>query len=205
MCCNPTRHAIPHEEYATEGTKWKRSGYWDRQPKGVMVDYGAEKMQGVLIIVKFIIKSLWTKIIWLWVLRNKQQPYPICLADQRTQKMLWDGGETRPCVSEWFKIGLDGATLGHHDIFFLFWTFILTLNVIWMFAWDNLWNVLSPLQNVIYKTAGFVGGVLRHPLTGQHSHSEVSYQDGQDAVKKCSHLSFSEQKATFPVFCTQPQ
>lgn len=73
-----------------------------------------------------------------------------CLDDHRTQTMPWDRRKQVLRASECFKIELDRATLGHHDISFIL-DFLLTLNTIWIFARDNSWNVLSPAWNFIYR------------------------------------------------------
>lgn len=168
-------------------------GRWDKLAES-SVDYcGVMKMQVAVIIVKFIINSLWTKMIGYE--GSEKTSHPICLADQRTRKVLRDSRNTGPRTSERFKIGVGRVTLGHHDIF-LFGTFILTLNIIWIFAWDdNMWDVLSPARSVIYKVAGFVGRVLRHPLNGERGHSkERDQHERSHPVMKRSQLPLPEQK-----------
>lgn len=144
----------------------------------------------VVVITVNIHCSLWATMIWLWGLRNKW--HRICPADWRSQKICEAEG-TWPHVPQCFKIGSDGATLGHHDIYFSLWTFFLTLNVIWIFARDNMWDVLSPVGNLIYKTDGFsCGWCLKTSSEGQHRHREVSSQDEADAGMKCSQVLLPE-------------
>lgn len=91
-------------------------GGWDKLAESP-VDYsGVMKMQVAVIIVKFIIVYEQK---WFGYEGSEKTSHPICLADQRTQKMLWDSRNTGPHTSERFKIGVDGVTLGHHDVFFI--------------------------------------------------------------------------------------
>lgn len=49
---------------------------------------------------------------------KKENSDHACLDDHRTQKMSWDRRKQVLSASECFKIELDRATLGHHDISF---------------------------------------------------------------------------------------
>lgn len=53
-------------------------------------------------------------------------------------------------ASECFKIELDRATLGHHDISFIL-DFLLTLNTIWILPETTRGIILSPAWNFIYR------------------------------------------------------
>lgn len=85
--------------------------------------------------------------------------------------MLRDRGKQVLSAFECFKIESHRATLGRYDISCIL-DFLLTLNAIWIFARDNLWNVLSPVWNFIYKMGVDFNksSVLGHPLNGWKLH-----------------------------------
>lgn len=76
--------------------------------------------------------------------------------------MFWDRGKQVFSGFERFKIELDRAAPGHHGIPFIP-DFLVSLTVIWIFARDNLRNVLSPIWNFIYKIRSISIGVVSVP------------------------------------------
>lgn len=137
---------------------------------------------------------------------EKENSDHACLADHRTQKMFWDRGKQILSTFECFKIESDRATLGHHDISFIL-DFFLTLNAIWIFARDNLWNVLSPVWNFIYKIRSISIAVMSpgiHWMDGCSTQPYVNHlwatQNGQGTMMKSANLSFQGPLSPFPVF-----